>query len=157
MVSGQAEEALMEMTGDPCDIYKFKLDNIQAMIVDGSLFKKIVYADSVGYVLTASTPSQQKDKDCGLIASHSYSLIAAKELSNGVQLVLLRNPWGQKEWDGNWGDSSPLWTPKYKAEVADTKHDFDRDNDGMFWMMFSDMVLHFDKVRCCPKRPFTDC
>ena len=44
---------------------------------------------------------------------HAYSLISAKEfeMKNGktVRLCLIRNPWGKKEWTGDWGDNSPLW------------------------------------------------
>jgi hypothetical protein len=152
IVAGQAEEALMEMTGDPCDIYKFKLENVKTMIEDGSLWDKLMYADSVGYVMAASTPVALMDKECGLVGGHSYSLIACKELSNGVKVVLLRNPWGAKEWTGAWSDSSPEWTAEFRAEVADTKHKFDSPvEDGLFWMTFSDMTEHMDKVvvSCC--------
>jgi len=152
IVAGQAEEALMEMTGDPCDIYKFRSDHVRTMIEDGTLWDKLVYADSVGYVMAASTPAALKDKNCGLVAGHSYSLIACKLLSNDVKVVLLRNPWGAKEWTGAWGDSSPEWTAKYRAEVVDTKHKFDNaTDDGMFWITFDDMLLHCDKVvvSCC--------
>ena len=46
----------------------------------------------------------------GLVSGHAYSLLAAKELSNGVRLVKLRNPWGRFEWKGAWSDNSELWT-----------------------------------------------
>jgi hypothetical protein len=26
------------------------------------------------------------------------------------QLLNIRNPWGEKEWDGDWSDMSELWT-----------------------------------------------
>jgi calpain-15 len=32
-------------------------------------------------------------------------------------LLNLRNPWGNFEWDGNWSDSSPLWTEEIKQIV----------------------------------------
>jgi hypothetical protein len=54
----------------------------------------------------------------GLIDGHAYSLIAAAEVNNKegkkVELVQLRNPWGQFEWTGEWGDDSDCWTPDLK-------------------------------------------
>ena len=52
-------------------------------------------------------------KKWGLITGHAYSLIQAAEVKkNGktIQLVKLRNPWGDHEWNGDWSDKSPLWT-----------------------------------------------
>jgi hypothetical protein len=49
------------------------------------------------------------DEIRGLIPGHAYSVIAAKE-ANGHKLLNIRNPWGRFEWDGDWGDESPLWT-----------------------------------------------
>ena len=35
-----------------------------------------------------------------------------------VRLVKLRNPWGTGvEWNGDWSDKSPLWTPELKEEL----------------------------------------
>ncbi len=33
-----------------------------------------------------------------------------------VRLVKLRNPWGHKEWEGRFGDSSHDWTPALLAQ-----------------------------------------
>lgn len=49
----------------------------------------------------------------GLVQGHAYSLIGAYE-GNGVQLVQVRNPWGQHEWTGDWSDNSPLWTEELR-------------------------------------------
>lgn len=29
-------------------------------------------------------------------------------------LIKLRNPWGKKEWIGEWSDGSPSWTKEIK-------------------------------------------
>jgi hypothetical protein len=52
--------------------------------------------------------------------------------SRGNQLINIRNPWGQFEWDGDWSDKSPLWTPEI---IEDVKAVLD-DKDGTFWMSF---------------------
>ena len=42
----------------------------------------------------------------GLVDSHAYSLIAALEVNCGAftkeRLLMLRNPWGFREWGGDW-------------------------------------------------------
>ena len=52
------------------------------------------------------------------MAGHAYGLIAAKTVTdksgNTVNIVKLRNPWGQFEWKGAWGDDSEDWTPEIK-------------------------------------------
>jgi hypothetical protein len=52
-------------------------------------------------------------KSYGLVNMHAYSLISAAEVKKDgkkVQLVKLRNPWGDHEWNGDWSDKSGLWT-----------------------------------------------
>ena len=53
-------------------------------------------------------------KSVGLVDAHAYSLIGAKEIKGKmgktIRLCQVRNPWGKKEWTGDWSDSSALWT-----------------------------------------------
>jgi hypothetical protein len=56
-------------------------------------------------------------KKVGLVDAHAYSLISAREIkakSGRVKLVQVRNPWGKKEWGGDWSDNSNLWTKETK-------------------------------------------
>lgn len=63
--------------------------------------------------------SVQDMKGVGLVDAHAYSLIAAKEIKNDlgkpVRLLQIRNPWGKKEWSGDWSDASKLWTDTCKS------------------------------------------
>lgn len=59
-----------------------------------------------------STDVETKDEldKVGLISGHAYSLLSAYEVSfqgQPVKLVKLRNPWGEKEWSGDWCDDHP--------------------------------------------------
>ena len=46
----------------------------------------------------------------GIASGHAYSLISVYEADGPVpRLVKIRNPWGQKEWNGDYSDDSPLW------------------------------------------------
>ncbi len=45
--------------------------------------------------------------DSGLIKGHAYSVTGANLLpvrGKEVKLIRIRNPWGQKEWNGDWSD-----------------------------------------------------
>lgn len=50
-----------------------------------------------------------------------------------VDLVQLRNPWGNFEWKGRWSDKSDCWNKKLKKEL-----NFEAKDDGIFWMDFDD-------------------
>lgn len=60
-------------------------------------------------------------KNVGLVDAHAYSLIDTYEevdaKGNKIRLIQIRNPWGQKEWTGDWSDKSDKWTPEMKAKV----------------------------------------
>jgi hypothetical protein len=61
-----------------------------------------------------------------------------------LRLVRVRNPWGRKEWSGEWGTGSEVWTKKLGAELGHVRAD-----DGTFWMSFRDFVTRFSRVDVC--------
>lgn len=56
----------------------------------------------------------------------------------------IRNPWGNFEWQGDWGDSSSLWTEELIKAVGATFGD-----DGAFYMSYEDFLEHFNSVQVC--------
>lgn len=57
----------------------------------------------------------------------------------------MRNPWGKKEWTGNWSDDSNSWTPELKKQAG-----FDNSaNDGIFFMEFKDFIKYFTDFQVC--------
>ncbi|XP_020928778.1 calpain-9 isoform X2 [Sus scrofa] len=68
-----------------------------------------------------------------------------------VELIRVRNPWGQVEWTGSWSDSSSEWRSVGPAEQKRLCHT--ALDDGEFWMAFRDFRAHFDKVEVCNLTP----
>lgn len=87
-------------------------------------------------------------KKVGLVDAHAYSLIAAKEikLENGgiERIVQVRNPWGKREWNGDWSDNSALWTDFTKKQV-----DYKNADDGTFWISYKDYDKFFYITTIC--------
>lgn len=58
-----------------------------------------------------------------------------------MKLIKLRNPWGEKEWNGDWSDNSDLWTDQLKK-----KYKLMNRNDGVFYMDILDFKKFFGDV-----------
>jgi len=85
-------------------------------------------------------------KSMGLIGGHAYSVIAAHE-GDDFQILKVRNPWGEHEWNGDWSDKSPLWTDELREELNYVDAD-----DGSFWMSVDDFKNCFIEFYLCKYR-----
>jgi len=47
---------------------------------------------------------------CGLSNNHAYVVLSAHVLSNGDQIVKMRNPWGNERYNCDYSDTSDKWT-----------------------------------------------
>lgn len=106
---GMGELALRDLTGMPIKSYNALSQS------EEEFFNIVNDADDRKYVMTAGC--QNASKDLGLVNHHLYSVIGAVELSNGVKLIRMRNPWGREMYKGAYRDNDPVWTDKLKAEV----------------------------------------
>ncbi len=79
----------------------------------------------------------------GLRPRHAYSVLDVRDL-NGIRLVRMRNPWGHFVWNGDWSDTSDLWTPSLKESLM--VHGAD---DGVFWISYEDVLRYFDCIDIC--------
>ena len=56
-------------------------------------------------MLAAATPGSGVNdvNSFGIVASHAYAILSVIDnKKHGKQMLKLRNPWGEKEWRGNW-------------------------------------------------------
>jgi hypothetical protein len=65
------------------------------------------------------------------MGGHAYSVLRAVE-HKGKRFVVIRNPWGDSEWNGPWSDGSAEWTPEWLSALPALGHVF--GNDGQFIM-----------------------
>lgn len=129
--AGQAHETLRDLLGAP---------GFEYMTTDEDIYQKIHDADRKEYIMAAgcSVDSQEEIdrlQEIGLVGGHAYGLIDAEMVvdrnEREIKLLKLRNPWGQFEWKGDWGDKSDCWTPELKQQV-----NLEDADDGTFWICF---------------------
>ena len=96
----------------------------------------------------------------GLVAGHAYSIIQARDVSDGplgsgptYKLLQVRNPWGTYEWKGAWGDRSSKW--KKHPGIA-KKLNFVAADDGAFWMEAKDFLRIYTRVNVCDRTTTKD-
>lgn len=90
-----------------------------------------------------------------LVKGHAYSVTGAEEVhlhGKSVQLVRIRNPWGQVEWSGPWSDDSKEWNGVQPEEKS--RLDYSAE-DGEFWMSYSDFLQQYSKLEICNLTPDT--
>jgi len=76
------------------------------------------------FLLTANSKSEEKalesNKSLVIVLLHSYSILDVNEgeISPGVKerLIKMRNPWGNLEWKGDWGDKDLRWNDDLSTE-----------------------------------------
>ncbi len=149
IISGYPNEALNALSGFPSESYYF--DNFQK----NEIWELIHESDKLNNVMCASTKVNTEIDKFGLVASHAYSLIGTEIVTssnnNKVKLIKLRNPWGYKEWNGDWSDQSHLWNEYNKNEAKYEKI----VNDGIFFMSFDDFFTYYSSISICTFMP--DC
>uniref|UniRef100_A0A8C5CKP1 Calpain-2 catalytic subunit n=1 Tax=Gadus morhua TaxID=8049 RepID=A0A8C5CKP1_GADMO len=88
-----------------------------------------------------------------LVKGHAYSVTGAEQVAyrgDQVQLIRVRNPWGEVEWTGRWSDNSMEW--RYVGD-ADRDRLKKSSEDGEFWMSFSDFLCQYSMLEICNLTP----
>ncbi|XP_014664553.1 PREDICTED: calpain-5-like isoform X2 [Priapulus caudatus] len=96
----------------------------------------------------------------GLVRGHAYGITAVKKIYLGdsgflyrftgkekLYMVRMRNPWGEKEWNGAFSDNDPEWNNMSEAQRQ--KLGMAKEDDGEFWMTMEDFCKNFTDVSIC--------
>ena len=68
-----------------------------------------------------------------------------KSNENSIERIIkLRNPWGHKEWIGDWSDDSNKWTEELRTEL-----NWEKKDDGVFWMGIKDFCGYYSEINVC--------
>ncbi|OWK63115.1 Calpain-9 [Lonchura striata] len=149
---GSTIEAMEDFTGGIGEMYDVKTapDNFYEI-----LEKALKRCSMVGCSIDTSSAAESEARTpFGLVKGHAYSVTGIEEVSyrgRQVQLIRIRNPWGEVEWNGPWSDNSAEWrsvSPSEQRRLSQAARD-----DGEFWMKFEDFKVHFDKVEICNLTP----
>ncbi|XP_069546243.1 calpain-2 catalytic subunit-like [Brachyistius frenatus] len=150
---GNTIEGFEDFTGGIAEIYTLNK-------APPKLFQIIQRALGLGSLLGCSidiTSSYESEAVTALklVKGHAYSVTGAGEVNfHGmlVQLVRIRNPWGQVEWTGSWSDGSSEWNYVSEDEKSKLNHVAE---DGEFWMSYTDFIKQFSKLEICNLTPDT--
>ena len=85
----------------------------------------------------------------GLVDDHAYTLMGAHTIyldnnETTERLMKIRNPFGRKEWTGDWGDKSSLWTARTRLQVNGEDQE-----DGIFFISFNHFMKFFTATSIC--------
>uniref|UniRef100_A0A674PGD8 Calpain 9 n=1 Tax=Takifugu rubripes TaxID=31033 RepID=A0A674PGD8_TAKRU len=149
---GSTLEAMEDFTGGVGELYETKKspDNLFS-IMKKALDRGSMMGCSID--ITSSAESEAKLNN-GLVKGHAYSITGLEEVNyrgRTVQLIRIRNPWGQVEWNGPWSDNSREWSYIDAAEKRRILQN--STEDGEFWMEFDDFKANYDRVELCNMTP----
>ncbi|KAK5869196.1 hypothetical protein PBY51_010145 [Eleginops maclovinus] len=161
---GNTADALVDFTGgvsEPMDLTEngFKEDEEKR----SELFERVLKVHDRGGLIScsikATTAADMEAKlSCGLVKGHAYAVTDVRKVrlghgllayfrSDKLTMIRMRNPWGQKEWNGPWSDSSEEWKRVSKSERE--KIGVTVQDDGEFWMTFDDFIANFTDLILC--------
>ncbi|CAJ1067743.1 calpain-2 catalytic subunit-like [Xyrichtys novacula] len=152
LTGGQSVEGFEDFTGGIAEVYEL-------LEIPPKLFHIMQRALKLGSMLGCSISTSGFHVESvtarKLVRGHAYSVTGAEEVDfkgEPIQLIRVRNPWGEVEWTGPWSDGSREWDYVSEGDKAKLNHVAE---DGEFWMSFSDFTKQFSELQICNLTPDT--
>jgi len=131
---GTPQEALYFLAPSP----SYYIHHREYKTVPSYLWELLTTSMAKNYLICTNTEEINDESNTGLFKFHAYGVLDLIEVDD-IQLIKLRNPWGDKEWKGKYSNvNSPEWTEKLKKKV-NTKDLV----SGSFFMSFEDYLDYF--------------
>lgn len=163
--SGRVSEALAALTGAPCETLLMHAANknkssgssaVGCAESDPDMFwMTLLSFCTAQFPMGASCGRRGGAVDfaaVGLQSEHAYSLLETRQISaygSQVRLLKLRNPWGRVDWNGDWCEASPMWTPALRSECAAYEGGA---AEGIMWIALDSFIRYFDTIDVCKVR-----
>ncbi|NP_001080808.1 calpain 5 L homeolog [Xenopus laevis] len=161
---GNTADALVDFTGgvsEPIDVSEghFSTDAEKR----NDLFERVLKVQNRGGLISCSiratsASDMEARMACGLVKGHAYAVTDVRKVRLGhgllaffksekLDMIRMRNPWGEREWNGPWSDSSEEWQKVSKSERE--KLGVTVQDDGEFWMTFEDFCKYYTDIIMC--------
>jgi hypothetical protein len=120
-LAGFVHHALRDFTG--CEAEMVFIAQAARGNGRNALWQSLLSHRRNGYIVGAgSLPTDHADPSLqasGLVFDACYCVLDVQATECGSKLLQLRNPPGDHgEWQGDWGDESPLWTRRLKRRLG---------------------------------------
>ncbi|XP_072483037.1 calpain-6 [Notamacropus eugenii] len=161
---GNTADAITDFTGAVSETIDLKKGDYGRLLLEQTkLFEDLLKAYNRGGLISCSIlPAVDNERqgitEQGLVRGHAYSVTDIRKLRIGGRLlayfkseklfmIRMRNPWGKREWNGPWSDSSEEWQGVTAVEKKNMG--LNVTDDGEFWMAFDDWCKNFTDVDIC--------
>mmetsp|Transcript_47272 Transcript_47272/g.137603 ORF Transcript_47272/g.137603 Transcript_47272/m.137603 type:complete len:756 (+) Transcript_47272:111-2378(+) len=142
---GEAAEALELFTGWPSQLYIHSWPEFDPEL----LWATLSSSRDFEFLMVCST---KRVWAVGLESDHVYSLMDVHEINYPgrglVRLLKIRNPNSKSKWQGDWSDSSALWTEQLRNKLGCPKE----GTPHIFFMCYDDFLKHFAHCTICKIR-----
>jgi hypothetical protein len=169
--NGTVEDALHDLSGIypewfPLDYKSFtdtgKLyDAMKILTLSGALIGTALSFDKVDITESQKLKEERAAMIKGIQPGIYYSILDCRECTindetgESVKLVRLQNAWEDAaEWNGDYSDEDPIWTPKLKSYFKSLSSNKDNpryvhewfSDDGIFCMRIEDFISYFNTI-----------
>ncbi|KAE8627955.1 hypothetical protein XENTR_v10007234 [Xenopus tropicalis] len=161
---GNTADALVDFTGGVSEPIELTEGHFVTDVEKrNDLFERVLKVHNRGGLISCSiratsASDMEARMACGLVKGHAYAVTDVRKVRLGhgllaffksekLEMIRMRNPWGEREWNGPWSDSSEEWQKVSKSERE--KLGVTVEDDGEFWMTFEDFCKYYTDIIMC--------